>query len=258
VRHASPAVGRHLQDHVCYDHVYRASQPSLNEQLLPWSGRLRVGLQYLLRRRGPLALSVNQGGGFFRARPDRTRPDIQLYFSPLSYERAQPGVRALMRPDPFPGFCTSVSPCRPTSRGSVRIRSADPFEAPAIEPNMLATDEDVADILAGAHFLRRLSATPALQAIIEAETKPGPEIRSDEALIDDARGRGYSVFHPVGTCRMGPDPKDAVVDARLRVHGIAGLRVIDASIFPTITSGNTNAPAIMVGEMGADLVLRDT
>jgi choline dehydrogenase len=257
VLHERAAVGRHLQDHLCYDHIFRATVPSLNNALYPWWGKLRVGLQYLLTRHGPLSLSVNQGGGFFRSRPGLNHPDIQLYFSPLTYERALPGKRALMRPDPFPGFCLSVSPCRPTSRGHVRIRSSDPQEKPLIYPNTLSTDADAADLLAGARFMRRLAATPSLASIIAAELKPGPAVQSDDALLADIRARSYSVFHPVGTCRMGPEPAGAVVDHRLRIHGLTGLRVIDASIFPTITSGNTNAPAIMVGERGADLVLED-
>ncbi|QJP12762.1 FAD-dependent oxidoreductase [Starkeya sp. ORNL1] len=259
-RHGVPVVidspvGRNLQDHLCYDHVYRASRPSLNDDLLPLLGKLKVGLAYVLARRGPLSLSVNQGGGFMRSRPGLDRPDMQLYFSPLSYERATPGVRALMKPDPFSGFSTSVSPCRPTSRGHVEIRSADPFEVPAIAPSYLATQKDIDDLITGAHFLRRLAQTPALAAIIAEELKPGPAAVSDADMLADIRARAYSVFHPCGTCRMGPDPADAVVDAELKVHGVDGLRVIDASIFPSIPSGNTNAPAIMVGEKGADLVL---
>jgi choline dehydrogenase len=257
VRHDSAAVGRHLQDHLCYDHVYRARRPTLNDALYPWHGKLIAGLRYLLTRRGPLSLSLNQGGGFFRSRPDAPRPDIQLYFSPLTYERAPPGKRPLMSPDPFPGFSTSVSPCRPESRGELAIRSADPHEAPAIRPNYLASGRDRQDLLIGARFLRRLAATPSLSALIAEEIKPGPATDTDEALLADIRDRAYSVFHPCGTCRMGPDPKDAVVDPRLRVHGLAGLRVIDASIFPLITSGNINAPAVMVGEKGAELVLAD-
>jgi choline dehydrogenase len=175
----------------------------------------------------------------------------------MSYERAVPGVRALMKPDPFSGFSTSVSPCRPTSRGYLEIRSADPKAPPAILPNYLSTDHDVAEMLAGVKFLRRLAATPTLAAIIEEELKPGPQAQSDADLVADIRARAYSVFHPCGTCRMGPDPASAVVDHRLRVHGVSGLRVIDASIFPGVTSGNTNAPAIMVGEKGAALVLED-
>jgi choline dehydrogenase len=257
VVHASPNVGRNLQDHLCYDHVYRATRPSLNDTLYPWRGKLWAGLHYVLARRGPLSLSVNQGGGFLRSTPNAARPDIQLYFSPLTYERTPPGIRALMRPDPFPGFTTSVSPCRPTSHGHLKIRSSDPADPPIIHPNYLATNHDIEQLLIGARFLRRLAATPSLRAIIAEELKPGTAAESDEALIADIRARAYSVFHPVGTCRMGPDPRNSVVDPKLRIHSLSCLRVIDASIFPTLTSGNTNAPAMMVGEKGADLVLAD-
>ena len=256
-RRPSPAAGRHLQDHVCYDHVYRANVPSLNDALRPWRGKLMAGLDYLIFRRGPLALSLNQAGGFFRSRPGLARPNMQLYFSPLSYETAPPGKRPLISPDPFSGFCISVSPCRPSSRGHVEIRSADAAVAPAIQLNLLATEEDRSEALEGARFLRRLSAMPALAGVIARELKPGPGAVSDEDLKADIRERAYSVFHPVGTCRMGPDPGSSVVDHCLRVHGVASLRVIDASIFPSLTSGNTNAPAIMVGEKGADLLLQD-
>lgn len=249
-----PGVGRNLQDHLCYDHVYRATLPSLNDALLSWPARIGMAANYLLRRRGPLSLSVNQGGGFFRTRPELTRPDMQLYFSPLSYERAIPGVRALMKPDPFPGFSLSVSPCRPLSRGHVAIRSPDPHAAPEIAPNYLAEPEDLRALLTGARFLHRLAATPTLSAVIDSAIRPGPEAKDDEAHVAAIRANAYSVFHPCGTCRMGPDAGDAVVDARLRVHGLQALRVVDASIFPTIPSGNINAPAMMVGERASALM----
>ncbi len=257
VVHACANVGRHLQDHLCYDHVYSSTRPSLNDALYPWWGKLGAGLQYLLRRTGPLSLSVNQGGGFLRSHPEAADPDIQLYFSPLTYERTPPGIRPLMKPDPFSGFITSVSPSSPTSRGYLGIRSGDPADPPLIHPNYLATAHDIEQLLVGARFLRRLAATPSLAAIIAKELRPGPAAQTDADLIADIRARSYSVFHPIGTCRMGPDPQNAVVDSKLRVHGVAGLRVIDASIFPTLTSGNTNAPAMMVAEKGADLILAD-
>jgi choline dehydrogenase len=166
-----------------------------------------------------------------------------------------PRVRALMSPDPFPGFSTSVSPCRPKSVGHLAISSADWRAAPEIHPSYLADPFDLQQLLDGARFLRRLAASPSLGAVIESEMKPGVAAQSDEALVADIRARSYSVFHPVGTCRMGPDPGGSVVDPQLRVHGIAGLRVADASIFPLITSGNTNAPAIMVGERAAEFIL---
>ncbi|GAA4173325.1 GMC family oxidoreductase [Shinella granuli] len=258
VVHAAPAVGRNLQDHIGFDHLYRSRQPTLNDVLRPWLGRLRVGLRYVLTRSGPLSLSVNQGGGFFRTSPERMRPNMQLYFSPVSYTRAIPGRRALMSPDPFPGFLVGVSNCHPTSRGQLAIRSADPFAAPEIQPNYLSTEEDVQELLEAAHFLRRLSRTGPMREIIEEEIRPGPAILDDEDLIADIRARSGSVFHPCGTCAMGPDAATSVVDPRLRVHGLEALRVVDASVFPRITAGNLNAPTIMVGEKGADLILADT
>jgi len=252
-----PAVGRNLQDHLCIDHLYRARVPTLNTTLGTWRGRIAAGIRYLLTQRGPLAISVNQAGGFVRTRPGLPAPNMQLYFSPLSYSRATPGKRALMQPDRFPGFLLSAQPCRPASRGQIEITTPDPFAPPRIEPNSLSVEQDVQDLLEGSKFLRHLAASPSLAAIIDAELKPGPTVHSDEALIDDLRKRASTVFHPVSTCRMGPNPASDVVNHELKVHGLKGLRVIDASIFPTVTSGNTNAPTIMVGERGADLVLRD-
>jgi choline dehydrogenase len=256
VIHALPAVGRNLQDHLGIDYLYRSRLPTLNDELRPWHGKLWAGLRYLATRRGPLSLSVNQGGGFVRTGAQLARPNIQLYFSPLSYLKAPPGTRPLMTPDPYPGFMLGISTCRPTSRGAIEIRSADPLAPPAIQPNYLATPEDLRHALDGVRLLRRLAATRALRAVIEQELKPGAAVSSEAELIADLRQRSGSVFHPVSTCAMGPDPDRAVVDACLRVHGIAGLRVIDASIFPNVTSGNTNAPVIMVAEKGADLVLQ--
>jgi len=256
VRVDRPGVGRNLQDHLCIDHLYRSRLPTLNQELGTWPGRIRAALRYALFRRGPLSISVNQGGGFVRTRPDLSRPDMQLYFSPLSYTRAVPGKRALMRPDPFPGFLLSAQPCRPTSRGHLEIRSADPLAPPLIQPNALSTEGDIHAMLDGTRFLRRLAAAPSLAAIIAEEMAPGPGVQSDADFLEDIRQRSSSVFHPVSSCRMGPDPRVDVVDADLRVYGVEGLRVIDASIFPAVTSGNTNAPTIMVAEKGADLVLR--
>jgi choline dehydrogenase len=257
VRLHAAAVGRNLQDHLCYDHIYRTRLPSLNDVLRPWMGRLKVGLRYLLFRDGPLALSLNQGGGYYRS-DAAGHPDIQFYFSPLTYERpSRPRQRALMSPDNFSGFNASISPCKPKSAGRLELRSPDWRDAPAIHPNYLDDPSDMVQMLGGAQFLRRLAATPTLSAAIEEELKPGAAAQSDEALIEDIRARAYSVFHPVGTCRMGPDAATAVVDARLRFHGADGLRIADASIFPTITSGNTNAPAILVGDRAAEFILTD-
>lgn len=255
--HDAPGVGQNLQDHLCIDYLYRSRVPTLNNQLHPWWGKLLHGLRYVLTRRGPLSLGVNQAGAFIRSRDGLEKANMQLFFSPVSYTKAPPGKRPLMNPDPFPGFLLSAQPTRPTSRGHLEIRSSDPFEAPAIHPNYLSTGHDVDEMMEGAAFLRKLAAAPALAEVIEAELAPGPHVLSPEDLLTDIRQRAGTVFHPAGTCRMGPDAGADVVDHRLRVHGIDGLRIVDVSIFPTLTTGNTNAPAIMVGEKASDLILED-
>lgn len=255
--HASPQVGRNLQDHVGTDYIYESLKPTLNDVLRPWWGRLTVGLRYILNRSGPLSLSVNQGGGFFKTSQQRQRPNMQLYFSPVSYVKGTPGKRELLKPDPYSGFLVGWSNCHPTSRGHLGISSADPFTAPDIHPHYLSTDEDMAEMLEAAHFMRRIADTAPMREIIRQELRPGAEITSDADMIADIRARSGSVFHACGTCAMGSDAGSSVVDARLRVYGLQGLRVIDASIFPTITSGNLNGPTIMVGEKGAAMVLED-
>jgi len=257
VIHDSPGVGQHLQDHLGIDYLFRSRVPTLNQQFGPWYGKLWHGARYILTRRGPLSLGVNQAGGFVRTRPGLSKPNMQLFFSPVSYTKAVPGKRALMNPDTFPGFLLGAQPTRPTSRGHITLRSPDPFDAPRIFPNYLATDYDVQDMLEGSKLMRRFAETPALSRLIESEITPGPQVQTDEQFIDDIRRRVSTIFHPVSTCRMGPDPATDVVDARLRVYGIDGLRVADASVFPTLTSGNTNAPVVMLGEKAADMVLAD-
>lgn len=257
VIHSLSGVGRNLQDHLCVDFHYTSRVPTLNNILHPWYGKLWCGLRYILTRRGPLSLGVNQAGGFIRSRSDISKPNIQLFFSPVSYTRAPPGTRPLMNPDSFAGFLMSAQPMRPTSRGYLEISSPDPSASPLIHPNYLDTDLDICEVLEGARFLRHLSCAPSLSSIIDSEVSPGTSIESDDDLLSYIRETSGTIFHPVSTCRMGIDPTIDVVDSRLRVHGLSGIRVIDASIFPTLTSGNTNAPAIMVGEKGADLVLSD-
>ncbi|PZO77960.1 MAG: choline dehydrogenase [Mesorhizobium amorphae] len=252
-----PAVGRNLQDHLGIDYLFRSKVPTLNSLLLPWSGRLRLGLRYALFRDGPLALSVNQAGGFVRSRPGLEHVDQQLYFTPVSYSKPSTGKRRLTLPDPFPGFFIGIQPCRPRSRGALTIASPDPAAAPAIDPAYLSHPADMNEMLAGVRLIRRIAAQPSINRLIVEEMQPGPARESEEALIEDIRARAGSVFHPCSTCRMGPDDGSNVVDARLRVHGMANLRVVDASVFPNITSGNINAPTLMVAEKGAGLILAD-
>ena len=202
-------------------------------------------------------MSVNQGGGFVRSDPAQAKVNLQLYFSPVSYTQTPLSERKLLNPDPFSAFLLSFNACRPSSRGEVRLVSPDPLAHPAIQPNYLATAHDRAEALAGIHLLRRIATRAPLAQIITEELVPGREIEGDAALFADFVARADTVYHPTSTCMMGPDPATAVVDARLRVHGVLALRVIDASVFPTITSGNTNAPVVMVAEKGAQMIIDD-
>ncbi|WP_248916390.1 GMC family oxidoreductase [Pseudomonas moorei] len=251
------AVGGQLQDHLGINYYYKATEPTLNNLLYPLHGKLWAGLRYVLTRKGPLSVSVNQSGGFVRSLPSNTAPDMQLYFNPVTYSTAPEGKRPLMNPDPFAGFIISFQPCRPKSRGRIDICSADPHVGPQIRPNYLSDPDDVASVIAGGRLIQALVRTRALRGLIKEPIAPDLGEMSDQQILEDFRQRCGSVFHPVGTCGMGPDARTSVVDTRLRVHGLDGLRVVDASIFPSITSGNTNAPTIMVAQKAADLILAD-
>jgi choline dehydrogenase len=257
VVHANRNVGANLQDHVGINYTFKARQPTLNQILRPWWGKLYVGLQYLLTRSGPLSLSMNNAGGFFRTDPLLARPNMQLYFQAFSTVIPKTGERPILTPDPWPGFSIGLSNCRPSSRGEIMIRSTNPLDYPKIVPNAFSTDGDVAEMLAAVKFLRKIASMPSMAEVIEEEVLPGPSITSDDDLIQDFRKRSGTVYHPVSTCRMGPEPRTSVVDPRLRVHGLEALRVIDASIFPENISGNTNAASIMTGWKGAEMVLED-
>jgi choline dehydrogenase len=253
----APAVGQNMQDHLAVSYFYKTSVPTLNDELRPLFGKIKAGLHYLLNRGGPLSMSVNQGGGFVRSGPDAARVNLQLYFSPVSYTQTPLSDRKLLNPDPFSAFLLSFNSCRPTSRGHLQIRSADPFDYPLIQPNYLSTQLDIDEAIAGNRMLRALAQTKPLSDIITEELVPGVQLQGDEALLEDFRKRADTVYHPTSTCTMGVDAVTSVVDTRLRVHGVQGLRVADASVFPTITSGNINAPTVMVAEKGAAMILED-
>ena len=251
----APHVGRNLQDHLAVSYFYKTRTPTLNDLLHPMAGKMRAGLRYIADRGGPLSLSVNQSGGFVRSDPARRNVNLQLYFSPVSYTGTPLSDRKLLNPDPFSAFLLSHNPCRPTSRGHIELRSPDPNAHPAIHPNYLATQADIDDVLAGNRLLRQIAKTRPLADVITEEIVPGSDICGDEAQLADFRARADTVYHPTSTCMMGPDAATSVVDPQLRIHGVERLRVIDASIFPTITSGNTNAPTVMVAEMGAAMII---
>jgi choline dehydrogenase len=251
-----PAVGANMQDHLCASFYYRANRPTLNGAFGSLIGQAALGLRYVLTRKGPFAMSVNQAGGFFRGRSEEQRPNIQLYFNPLSY-RIPNNPKAGLTPEPYPGFLIAFNSCRPTSRGQISIASNDPTKAPLIQPNYLSTDRDIDEVLQGSRLVRHIASAPSLAAITDTEISPSAAVESDADMLAYFRANSGSIYHPCGTCAMGPEAGTSVVDARLRVHGIAGLRVVDASIFPTITAGNINAPTMMVAEKGASMILED-
>jgi choline dehydrogenase len=247
---AIDGVGANLQDHLQARLVYECkARVTLNDDLQSWSRMVRAGLQFALSRRGPLGWWAGLAGGFVRTRADLTRPDVQLQLFPFSSDRVSPKLHR------FSGFTILVYKLRPESRGTVCIRSADPLAPPAIQPNYLTDPRDVRTLVDGFKLLRRISVDPAMASLIKSERSPGVACASDADVTEYIRHYGISVYHPVGTCRMGQGP-EAVVDSALRVHGLSKLRVVDASIMPNLVSGNTNAAAIMIGEKGADLILQ--
>ena len=247
--HHLPGVGRNLQDHLQVRCAYRvADVATLNARAASWHGKARIGLEYLLRRSGPMAMAPSQLGMFIHSSERFATPNLEYHVQPLSLEAFGKAL------DPFPAFTASVCNLRPLSRGSVGIASADPAAPPLIRPNYLAASEDVATAIDAVRITRRIVAQPALARYQPAEVRPAPPAESDEDLAREIGRISSSIFHPVGTAAMGRGA-EAVVDAELRVHGIDRLRVIDASIMPLITSGNTHAPTVMIAEKGAALVL---
>jgi len=240
-----------LQDHYTSRLNYECTEPiTLNDVVHHFGKGLAAALRYAFLRKGPLAMGSSYATGFIRADPAAATPDIQTSISLFSMDKAGDKLHS------FSGFFLSARLLRPESRGSVLIQSKDPLQPPAIRPNYLSSEKDCAVLLAGVKALRRLAASPALSRYIVREHDPGPSCASDADLLEFLRQRGGIAYHPVSTCKMGNDAM-AVVDDRLRVRGIQGLRVVDASIMPTLVSGNTFAPTVMIAEKGADMILAD-
>ncbi len=252
VRHALPGVGANLQDHLQVRAVYGVSGTrTLNTLASTWWGKARIGLHYAWKRSGPMSMAPSQLGAFTRSDPGLDHADLEYHVQPLSLDAfGEPLHRA-------DAFTASVCNLNPTSRGHVRITTAAATDAPAIAPDYLSTDEDRRVAARSLRVTRHIVAQPALARFSPVELKPGPQYESDDDLWRLAGDIGTTIFHPVGTAKMGPaaDPA-AVVDARLRVHGVPGLRIADASVMPTITSGNTNAPTLMIAERAADWIVR--
>lgn len=248
-----PGVGENLQDHLQIRMIFEMNQRTTNDDLNSLLGQAKLGLQWLLTRSGPLAVGINQGGCFMRALPDEAAtPDIQFHVAALSADMAGGKVHD------FSGMTMSVCQLRPESRGHIRIRSANPFEPPEMQPNYLSADLDRRTSVAALRAVRAITSSKAMRGLIKREVKPGKQAETDAELLEFCRNNGATIFHPSGSCQMGLDPsRGAVLDERLRVHGIERLRVIDCSAMPTLVSGNTNAPAVMMAEKAVDMIRED-
>ena len=245
-----PGVGRNLQDHLQARLVFGTHGPTLNDEARSPLRKVAMALQYALTRRGPMAMAASLAAGFLRTAPHLETPDIQFHIQPWSADSPGEGVH------PFSAFTASVCQLRPESRGDIRLRTPNADVHPVIRPNYLATTTDQRTLVAGIRIAREIAGFAPLQGKISEELRPGPKAGDDAALLNWARATATTIYHPVGTCKMGTGP-DSVVDHRLRVHGVAGLRVADCSIMPDIVSGNTNAPAIMIGEKLSQMVHED-
>ncbi|MFT5721003.1 MAG: choline dehydrogenase [Motiliproteus sp.] len=248
-----PGVGQNLQDHLQIRTIYKVNKPmTLNDELKNPLRKAMMGLEYAMFRTGPLTMAASQVAIFTKTDPSMDRPDIQYHLQPLSADKPADGTHK------FSAFTASVCQLRPTSTGHVELKSANPADYPAIHPNYLATEEDQKVAIESIKLTRRIVAAPALKSLIQEEHEPGVQYQTDEELLQYARDRATTIYHPTGTCKMGlsDDPRN-VVDDRLRVHGLEGLRVVDCSVMPEIVSGNTNAPAIMIAEKAADMIKAD-
>jgi len=246
-----PGVGENLQDHLQIRMAFKVSGvKTLNTMSNNWFGKMKIGMEYMLSRSGPMSMAPSQLGAFAKSDPTQETPNLEYHVQPLSLEKFGEPLHD------FPAFTASVCNLRPTSRGHIRLASGDPFAAPKITLNYLATEADRKIAAASVVLTRKIIGAPALQKYAPQEFKPGLEFQSEEELIRAAGEVGTTIFHPVGTCMMGKVSDNlAVVDSKLRVIGVTGLRVADASVMPTITSGNTNSPTIMIAEMAAKFIL---
>ena len=250
VIHNNPAVGKNLQDHLQVRMVFKTNTRTLNDELNTWWKKALIGLQYMLFRTGPLTLSASQVYAFTNTSLDGSRPNIQFHMQPLSADKPGDGVH------PFSAFTMSICNLRPESRGEVKINSSDPTQLPKIIPNYLSTNSDKKIAIDSIKVARKIADADSLKKYILEEYVPGPSFKSDEELLEAAKNNSQSIYHPVGTCKMGNDI-DSVVDEKLKVYGVSGLRVVDASIMPELVSGNTNAPTMMIAEKASEMILAD-
>ena len=253
----SPHVGKNFQDHLGLDYLYKTFTSTLNKDLGTWGGRIKSALKYLYNRSGPLSLSLNQGGGYINWSSLDPYPNIQLYFNPLTYSVSYKNRRPLLNTDKFNGFIIGFNSCRPKSLGEVKLKSFKGDYLPSINPNYLSDERDIHDLYAAFDFIRRFSNNKNISDIIKFPVNIDPIKSTDQELLDHFKSSATTIYHPCGTCRMSKDIDTGVVSDKLKVHGLDNLWIVDASIMPNITSGNINAPVMMLSYLSSKIILEE-
>ena len=253
----SPHVGKNFQDHLGLDYLYKTFVPTLNKDLGTWGGRIKSVLKYLYNRSGPLALSLNQGGGYINWNSLDPFPNIQLYFNPLTYSVSYKNRRPLLNTDKFNGFIIGFNACRPKSLGEIKLQSFQDDYLPTINPNYLNDERDIHDLYSTFDFMRKFSANKNISDIIKSPVSIDPIKSTDDELLDHFKSNATTIYHPCGTCRMSKDIAKGVVSDKLKVHGLDNLWIVDASIMPNITSGNINAPVMMLSYLSSKIILEE-
>ena len=253
----SPNVGKNFQDHLGLDYLYKTFKPTLNKDLGTWGGRIKSVIRYLYNRSGPLSLSLNQAGGYINWNSLDPYPNIQLYFNPLTYSITYKNRRPLLKTDKFNGFILGFNSCRPKSLGEVTLKSFKDDYLPSINPNYLSDERDIHDLYATFDFIRQFSSNKNISNIIKSPVKINPIKASDDELLDHFKSSATTIYHPCGTCRMSKDINTGVVSDKLKAHGLDNLWIVDASIMPNITSGNINAPVMMLSHLSSKIILEE-
>ncbi len=254
---SNPNVGKNLQDHLGLDYLFRATHSSLNSSLGSWFGRIKEISKYIYNRKGAFALSLNQAGGYLNWNSRHDYPNLQIYFNPITYSITHKNKRPLLKTDKFDGFIIGYNSCRPKSLGEISLKSPNTYDMPLIDPNFLSHDEDIHDVLCAVDFAKTLAKTESISNIRKTTIKNNLLEANDDEMLNHFRNNAVSVYHPCGTCRMSDNINNGVVSKRLKVHGVDNLWVVDASIFPNITSGNINATVMMVANLGSKLIIED-